>query len=113
MYQGIFPTGEPPATAEGLAAVLGPSTTTVADYTRAQTVRGAESAFMLMMGHGVEADYDQIASSFPTGPGGKKIPTGPFRTRAAPLAQKMVAMMAARSAVRASRVTRAPSESTS
>ena len=65
VYQGIFPQGAIPLSTEELIQLFGPGSSTLADFVRAQTVCGSESAFMLMQLHGVAADFEKIVSSFP------------------------------------------------
>ena len=42
VHKNVFPLRAPPASVDGLAAVLGPESSTMANFTRAQTVRGSE-----------------------------------------------------------------------
>ena len=73
VYEAVFPSGVVPSTADGFANVLGPGTSTMADFARALTVRGSESTLKLLLGHGVEVDYEAALSEFPRKPDGKLI----------------------------------------
>ena len=65
VYRGIFPEEDVPPSTKELAQLFGPGSSTLADFVRAQTVCGPESAFMLMQLHGVVADFEKIVSGFP------------------------------------------------
>ena len=56
VHQSIFPGSQPPATVDALAAPFGDATT-IADFTRSQTVRGSELTFQLLLGHQVPGDF--------------------------------------------------------
>ena len=73
VYKVVFPTGVVPSTADDFADVFGPGTSTMADFARANTVRGSESTIKLLMGHGIDCDYEAALSAFPRKPDGKPI----------------------------------------
>ena len=45
--------------------MLGPGSSTVAEFARDLTVRGSESTIKLLLGNGVVADYEAALSDFP------------------------------------------------
>ena len=45
----------------------------MADFARANTVRGSESTIKLLMGHGIDCDYEAALSAFTRKPDGKPI----------------------------------------
>ena len=73
VYGVVFPTGVVPSTADGFAEVFGPGTSTMADFARANTVRGSESTLKLLMGHGIACDYEAALSEFPRKSDGKPV----------------------------------------
>ena len=116
VYRSVFPEGDVPSSTEVLAQLFGPGSSTLADFVRAQTVCGSESAFMLMQLHGVVADFEKIVSGFPKTAEMPSTPLEAIRERSAQLGKDMIAMMekrAAAAAARAARDSRARSESAS
>ncbi|KAM0894988.1 hypothetical protein ACQ4PT_024141 [Festuca glaucescens] len=71
VHKSVFPQLAPPASADGLAAAFGPESSTMASFGRAQTVRGSEITFQLLLGHGVATDLKKVVADFPRKPGGK------------------------------------------
>ena len=63
----------------------------MADYTRAQTVRGSELTFQLLLGHQVVGDFEKVASDFPRRPDGKTASLSGVKARASQLAATLVA----------------------
>ena len=112
VHKNIFPQVTPHASADGLAAVLGPESSTMASFGRAQTVRGSEITFQLLLGHGVAADFEKVVADFPRKPDGKKVKLGPVKEEATQLAEKMMSMVERAAAELAARSVRARSEST-
>ena len=113
VYRAVFPTGDVPSNADGFADVLGPGTSTMADFARALAVRGSESTLKLLMGHGVECDYEAALSAFPQRPDGKPVSLRGVREPAARLAKIFIETMERRAAETAARLRRSKSESTS
>ena len=68
LHKSVFPKGTPPTTVEALAEVFSPGSSTLADYTHTQTVCGLESAFLLMLGHGIAGDFEKVIADFPRKP---------------------------------------------
>lgn len=112
VHRNVFPQRPPPADADGLAAVLGPESSTMANFTRAQTVRGSELTFKLLLGHGVAGDFKKVVVDFPRKPDGRTTSLSSVKDEAAQLAEDMVSMVERRVAEVASRSARARSEST-
>ena len=106
VYRSIFPEGEIPSSTEELTQLFGPGSSTLADFVRAQTVCGSESAFMLMQLHGVVADFEKIVSGFPKKAEMPAIPLEDITERSAKLGKDMIAMMERRTAAAAARATR-------
>ena len=113
VYKAVLPSGDMPSTADGFADVLGPGTSTMADFARALAVRGSESTIKLLMGHGVECNYEAALSEFPRKPDGKLISLKGVSEPAARLAGIFMETMDRRAAETAARLRRAKSESTS
>ncbi|KAM0894989.1 hypothetical protein ACQ4PT_024141 [Festuca glaucescens] len=95
VHKSVFPQLAPPASADGLAAAFGPESSTMASFGRAQTVRGSEITFQLLLGHGVATDLKKVVADFPRKPGGKVIKLGAVKEEAAKLAEDMMSMSTA------------------
>ena len=91
VHQSIFPGNQPPATVDALAAPFGDATT-IADFTRSQTVRGSELTFQLLLGHQVPGDFEKIVSGFPRKPDGRTASVSGVKERASQLAAQLVAL---------------------
>ena len=89
LHQSVFPKGQPPSSLDKLVDIFGPDTSTSGDYMREHTVRGSHTTLLLMLGHGLEGDYDKAVSGFPKGPDGKLLPLSSFFERSRELAQKL------------------------
>lgn len=113
VYKVVFPTGAVPSTADGFADVFGPGTSTMADFARTLKVRGSESTLKLLMGHGIDCDYEAALSEFPRKPDGKPVSLKGVSGSAARLAEVFMATMERRAVETAARLRRAKSESTS
>ena len=56
---------------------------------------------MLTMAHGIQGDFDKVASEFPTGADGKEVDLAPFARRARDLAKKLATLLEQRAAKKA------------
>ena len=86
----------------------------MADYTRAQTVRGSELTFQLLLGHQVVGDFEKVVSDFPRRPDGRTASLSGVKARASQLAVKLIATFEkkiAKAAELAARKSRSQSES--
>ena len=110
VYKEVLPQGEVPANVDGFANVLGPGTSTMASFARALTVRGSESTLKLILGHGLEGDFEAALSEFPRKPGGKLLPLKHVSEPASRLANICINTMERRAAEIATRASRARSE---
>ena len=90
VHRSIFPNQPLPADVNALAAPFEGEATTLADYTRAQTVRGSEFTFRLLLGHEVAGDFEAVASDFPRNPDGKTKSLNSVKARASQLAVKLI-----------------------
>ena len=108
-----LPTTEVPSTADGFADVLGPGTSTMANFARALTVCGSESTLKLILGHGIEGNFEAAMSDFPRKAGGKLISLKHVSERATRLANLFMNTMDRRATEVAARASRARSESVS
>ena len=106
VYQVVFPTGVVPSTVDDFANVFGPGTSTMAGFTRANTVRGSESTIRLLMGHGIDCDYEAALSAFPQKPDGKPISLKGVSGAAARLAEVFMNTMERRALETANRLLR-------
>ena len=73
LHAGMCPTAAAPSTAEGLAAAFGERSSIVADFARELTVHGSEYTLRLLLGNGVEADFDSALSDYPKKPDGRPL----------------------------------------
>jgi hypothetical protein len=113
VYKVVFPSGVVPSTADGFADVFCPGTSTMADFARTLTVRGSESTLKLLMGHGIDCDYEAALSEFPRKPDGKPVSLKGVSGSAARLAEVFMATMERRAAETAARLRGSKSEATS
>ena len=114
VHQSIFPSQAPPTAVDALAAPFEGNTTTMADFTRAQTVRGSELTFQLLLGHQVAGDFEKLVSDFPRRPDGRTASLSGVKARAKLLAAKLIATFEekiAKAAELAARKSRSQSES--
>ena len=110
VFKEVLPQSEVPATAEGFADVLGSGTSTMASFARALTVRGSESTLKLILGHGIEGDFEAALSEFPRRSNGKLVSLKPFSEPASRLANICMNTMERRATETATRASRARSE---
>ena len=113
VHKVVLPSSEPPSTVDGFADVFGPGTSTMAAFARALTVRGSEFTLKLLLGHGMEGDYEVALSDFLRKPDGKLVSLRGVNEPAARLAEVFMSTMERRTAELATRARRAVSESTS
>jgi len=114
VHRNIFPSKPPPDAVDELVAPFEGNATTLADFTRAQTVRGSELTFQLILGHGVAGDFEKVASDFPRKPDGKTLSLSGVKAQASQLAAKLVSTFEkriAKIAELAARKSRSQSES--
>ena len=90
VHHGMFPHKTAPNSVEGLAAPFGAGSLIMGDYTHAQTVRGSEFTFQLLLGHKVDCDYEKVAGEFPKKPNGKTASVSHTKSEASHLAEKLV-----------------------
>ena len=113
VFKDVFPSSQPPSTVDGFADVLGPGTSTMANFVRTLTVRGSETTLKLLLGHGIEGDFEAALSDFPRKPDGKLVSLKHVNEPAAQLAEIFMTTVERRSAEVANRARRARSESAS
>ena len=114
VHQSIFPSKPPPVAVDALAAPFEGNATTLADYMRAQMVRGSELTFQLLLGHQVVGDFEKVVSDFPRKPDGRTASLSGVKAQASQLAAKLVATFEkriAKAAELAARKSRSQSES--
>ena len=92
LYQMMFPEQEVPTGLEDLIKVfLG--TPVIVNFSRAQTLSGAEAVLTLTREHGAEIDFSSIFSSVPMDEQGLEINLEPFVDAAKPLAEQLLAFL--------------------
>ena len=115
MHRNIFPSDPPPTAVDALAAPFEDGVTTLADFTRTQTVRGSELTFQLLLGHQIQGDFERVVDGFPRRPDGRTASLGGVKVRATQLAVKLVATfertLAKATGAAAARKSRSQSES--
>ena len=114
VHRSIFPHKPSPAAVDALAAPFEGNATTLVDYTRAQTVRGSELTFQLLLGHQVVGDLEKVVSDFPRKPDGRTASLSGVKAQASQLAAKVIATFEkriAKAAELAARKNRSQSES--
>ena len=113
VFKDVLPSSQPPSTVDGFADVLGPGTSTMTNFARALTVRSSETTLKLLLGHGIEGDFEAALSTFPRKPGGKLVSLKHLNEPAAKLAETFMATMERRAEEVAASASRARSESMS
>ena len=89
LYRMMFPPQEVPTGLEDLIKVfLG--TPALVEFSRAQTLSGAEAVLTLAGAHGAEVDFCCIFSSVPTDDQGSEVNLEPFAVAAKPLAEQLL-----------------------
>ena len=115
VHRNIFPNKPPPAAVDALAAPFEGNSNVLAYFTRAQTVRGSELTFQLLLGHQVVGDFEKVVSDFPRKPDGKTASLSGVKVQASQLAVKLVSTFEKRIAkmteLAAARKSRSQSES--
>ena len=100
---------------DALAAPFEDGATTLADFTRTQTVRGSELTFQLLLGHQIPGDFEKVVSGFPRRSDGRTASLSGVKVQATQLAVKLVATferaLAKATEAAAARKTRSRSES--
>ena len=89
IHSSVFPKAPPLSSFSELADLFGPGTSTLADYRREHTVRGSQTTFLMLLGHGIEGDFDKVVSGRPRKPDGKALPLGDFFIQSLQLAQRL------------------------
>ena len=90
VYQGVFPGQSAPTDAEALATPFEGESTMMKDFVRAQTVRGSELTFRLLLGHEVAGNFEAVVSDFPRRPDGKTKSLNNVKAKASQLAVKLI-----------------------
>ena len=99
MRGSIYPEEEnAPTTFSQLVDVFCAEEDPLGEYSREQTLCGAETVLTLAMGHEVQGDFDKVTSEFPKGPDGKEVDLLPLHPRAWTLAEQLSQMMEHRAA---------------
>ena len=94
-FKTMFPEQEVPNSTEGLvSAFMG--TPALVEFSRAQTLSGAEAVVTLTGAHGVNPNYETIFSKIPVGEDGREVDLKPFEEKAIPLADKLLKFLEAR-----------------
>ena len=94
-FKMMFPEWEVPNGIDALvSAFMG--TPALVDFSRAQTLSGAEAVLTLAGAHGIEANFEAAFSGVPVDADGEEVDLGPFEAKAIPLAEKLLSMLEAR-----------------
>ena len=92
LHKMMFPLQEVPTGLEDLIKVfLG--TPALVEFSRAQTLFGAEAVLTLAGAHGVNVDFRRVFSSVPTDKQGSEVNLEPFAATAKPLAEQLLEFM--------------------
>ena len=71
-------------------------TNALVEFSRAQTLSGAETVIALTHAHGIQANFKAAFSRFPVDSTGEEVDIQPFQATAGTLAEKLLAMLEAR-----------------
>ena len=98
LHGSFFPGEELPSSFAELVERFKPEGTAVTDFCREQMVSGAQTTFLMLLAHGVEADFDTATKKFPRGPDGKTVGLGTWMEAAKTYAQQLVTTVEERAA---------------
>ena len=98
LHGSFFPGEELPSSFAELVDLFKPEGTAVADFSREQMVSGAQTTFLMLLAHGVEADFDAATKKFPWGPDGRTVGLGTWMEAAKTYAQQLVTTVEERAA---------------
>jgi hypothetical protein len=73
LHKEMIPAADVPSSVEDLAGAFGAGTTAVMDFARGCTVRGSEYTLKLLLGNGVEVDFERSLSEYPKRSNGKPL----------------------------------------
>ena len=113
VHKEVLPHNEVPATSDGFLNVLGPGTSTMVSFSCTLMIRGSESTFKLILGHGIPRNFATAMSDLPRRPNGKAVSLKGVAQPAAELAKTFMATMDRIAAEAANRATMGMSESAS
>ena len=82
-----------PETFNDLVESFGAEGDPLGEFSREQTICGAETVRSLAMGHGVQGDLNKVTSEFPKGPDGVEVDLRPLQPRARKLAEQLSQML--------------------
>ena len=92
LHRMMFPMQEVPTGLEDLIKVfLG--TPALVEFSRAQTLSGAEAVLTLAGAHGVNVDFRRVFSKVPTDEQGSEVDLEPFVAEAKPLAEQLLELL--------------------
>jgi len=95
-HRSMFPDAAVPSTVAGLVEAL--RGTSLGEYSKEQTVRGARAAVTLALAGGIQGDFERAFSEFPKGADGKEVDLKPFARRARKLAKQLDETLSKRAA---------------
>ena len=98
LHGSFFPGEELPSSFAELVELFKPEGSAVADFCREQMVSGAQTTFLMLLAHGVEADFDKATTKFPRGSDGKTVGLGTWMEAAKKYAQQLVTTVEDRAA---------------
>ena len=94
-HKTMFPDRSVPDRIDALVgAFMG--TNALVDFSRAQTLSGAEAVLTLSQAHGIEADFEAAFRGVPLDSSGEEVDLKPFEKSSSILANKLLAMLEAR-----------------
>ena len=95
VFKIMFPDKDLPEGIDNLLNAFSGSDALV-DFSRAQTLSGAETVIALTEANNAPVDFDTIFSKFPEDSDGNEVALAPFEARAGVLAAKLLALLEAR-----------------
>ena len=113
IHQLVLPNSEVPSTFGELAEVFNSDATAVEMYGHQQTVSGSQTTFLLLVGHGVEGNFEAAVADFPKGPDGKSISLQPHLKRSSELAHALGGTLERRAAEKAAKAAKKKAANTS
>ena len=97
-FKTMFPDRSVPNNIDALVSPF-MGTNALVDFSRAQTISGAEAVLTLSQAHGIEANFEAAFFGVPVDSSGEEVDLEPFEGTAIALAEKLLNMLEARERV--------------
>ena len=94
-HETLFPSDDVPSTLDALVSVF-LNTSVLVEFSREQTLSGAETVLTLARAHGIDGDFEKAFRGPPKDSSGRDVNLKPFAADSQKLAQQLLEMLEAR-----------------